>query len=270
MSLQHGVFSDISFRAYRELPAVSNSYLSRLNHCPAAALIEQEDTPAMAFGRALHCLALEGRAEFETRYAVAPKCDKRTKAGKELFAAFCADNAGKECINCDDVEVMHAMALAILAHPFAKQLLEQGLSEQTVIWQDEETGLWCKCRPDRIPTNADGVFIDLKTTSNAAERAFQGQVNSLGYFRQAAMYMEGLFHATGSVYKHFAFIAVEKEPPYRVEVYTLDDEYMGFGYDDYHILLREEKKYRDSGFYPNYQNAGAIELYAPQYLRRGV
>jgi hypothetical protein len=263
-----GVYADIPFKEYSAIQAVSNSYLSKLNQCPAAALVVTPDTPSLAFGRALHCYVLEGQETFDKRYLVTPRCDKRTKEGKALYEQFQSELNGREAVSADDAATIRYMSPSILSHPFAKQLLEQGLSEQTVIWQDEETGLWCKCRPDRIPSNASGVFLDLKTTGCANERAFQSSVISYGYYRQAAMYMEGLSHATGIIYRHFAFIACEKEPPFRVEVYTLDDQFLQDGYDDFHRLLLKEKKCRDSGFYPNYENGGAVELYAPQYTRK--
>ncbi len=268
--MKQGLFTDISFEEYRKIEAVSNSYLSRLNQCPAAAVIEPEDTPSTLFGRAFHCYSLQHK-DFLTNYAsFSNYVDKRTKAGKEKWQEFQEANKDKAIIISDDMQKIKDMHMAINKHPFAKELLEKGVSEITVVWQDEETGLWCKCRPDRIPEGEKGILIDLKTTSSASEYVFQGSVIKYGYARQASMSMEGIAKATGVEYDHFAFISVEKDPPYRTEIYTLDIEFLGYGFDEFHRLLRLEKKCRDSRVYENFQNAGASELFLPAYLKGKV
>ena len=70
--MREGIFSDIPAEEYHSIPAVSNSYLQRLNRVPAAAKIEQEDTGTLLFGRAFHCLLLEGEEAFYSLFAVAP------------------------------------------------------------------------------------------------------------------------------------------------------------------------------------------------------
>lgn len=261
-----GIHTNIPHKDYLQIDAISNSYLSRLAKCPAAALVPTEDTAALTFGRALHVMVLEGEAVFNSQYAVCPKCDKRTKEGKLTYEMFLLESEGKEEITEDAHKTVKDMNESILSHPFARRLLRIGKSEQTIIWKDEETGLICKARPDRIPDNADGVFLDLKTTENASEYAFQSSVIKYGYAKQIAMYQEGLYFATGQKFDANAFIAVEKKPPYRVEVYTLDVNFIQHGYDDFHRIMRLEAKCRERGEYPHYQNPGCVELYAPEYL----
>ncbi|MBW2645068.1 MAG: hypothetical protein JRE23_02615 [Deltaproteobacteria bacterium] len=60
---------------------------------------------------------------------------------------------------------------------------------------------------------------------------------------------------------------MEDKPPYRTEVYTLDKDFLKWGYNEYKRLLLIEKECRDAGFYPHYQNAGAVELTKPNYLQ---
>ena len=266
--MKTGIYTDISFDEYLKIDAVSNSYLGRLNKCPANALVETKDTPALLFGRALHCYTLE-HMTFPDKYVIALDVDKRTKEGKKTWAEFQALNVDKSIIDSKDMQKIKDIYFAINKHPFAKELLEKGVSEITVIWTDEETGLKCKCRPDRVPEGVKGILIDLKTTTDASEHAFLRSVVGYGYAKQAAMSMEGIAKATGIEYDHFAFIAVEKEPPFRTEVYTLDIDFLGYGFDQFHRLLKLEKQCRDSGIYNNFQNAGASELFLPAYLKGG-
>jgi exodeoxyribonuclease VIII len=79
----------------------------------------------MRLGTALHTHVLELN-RWDEQIAVAPACDRRTKAGKEAFAAFEADAAGKTVITADDAEVVMAMGRSVLRHPGAAMLLGHG------------------------------------------------------------------------------------------------------------------------------------------------
>jgi len=60
---------------------------------------------------------------------------------------------------------------------------------------------------------------------------------------------------------------VEKKEPYRVEVYTLDVEFVDYGFKEFKRLLYLEKQCRDNNFWPHYVNAGAETLTRPAYLQ---
>src|SRR5262245_53526162 len=90
-----GIYDGISFDDYHrqaltDAPSISGSGLVLIERmCPAiywatSALnpkrIDETDTAAMLFGRAFHCLQLEGKATFHERYRVKPEGhDGRTK-----------------------------------------------------------------------------------------------------------------------------------------------------------------------------------------------
>lgn len=261
-----GIYTGISAKDYHTLPKeiVSNSYLSRLNKCPAAAHVPIEDTPTLIFGRAVHSYVLEGPEAFFQEFAVPPVCDRRTTVGKQLWAEFQSANEGKTLIAEEDFVTITEINDSVRNHPTAGLWLSNGVSEQTAIWQDEETGIMCKCRLDRNPLN--GVLLDLKTTEDASEYAFARSVQNYGYARQGAFYTEGVSKATGEKHDAFAFIAVEKKAPYRCEVYVLAPEYLSWGWTQVHRLLRTEKECRDKNHWPNYQVAGAQDLLLPGYL----
>lgn len=266
-SLEPGIHSDIPASAYHAMTDyVSKSYLKRLDKCPAAAKVPQEDTPAMAFGRASHVFLLEGEEAFIKECAVIPAgIDQRTKAGKEDWAHFKAMNQGKTIITAEEFRRIIEMRQALQKHPFAPKLLADGVSEQTVIWMDAETGVGMKCRPDRIP-DGKGVLVDLKTCSCAGEYEFCRDVVKYGYAMQAALYLDGLNTVTGNEYDAFCFIALSKEPPYQTEVYILDGEFIQYGRDEYRRLLAIELKCRNEQFYPHYKNQGIVTLCKPGYL----
>ena len=254
---------NILFDQYLALDRVSNSYLNRLSRVPAMAKIKTEATPAMTFGTAFHSFILEPD-KFSNQVAVCPKCDKRTKVGKELCAEFTAESKGKVVIGIDEFETIQSMRESISRHPAASRLLSEGMAEQSVLFTDDETGIECKARPDWI--TADNVVVDLKTTRDASEYDFLRSICQFRYFQQAAMYLDALNIVSDMEYTEFVFIAIETVIPFRVEVYSLDTEFLDFGWHEYHRLLRLEKKYRGLDFYPNYLNEGIVELCKPNYL----
>lgn len=261
-----GIHHGIGHEAYHGTDAISNGYLKRLNECPAKAKVQQDDTPAFIIGRAIHCFVLEGEQAFNAEFVVAPEINKRTNAGKEEWAQFQADNEGKGIITPADLEQITEINNAVHGHPLSRHMLKGGISEVTAFWIDEATGFQCKCRPDRIPDGNKGVIIDLKTCEDASEQGFQRSIVKYGYYQQAAWYVDGVNKAGGKDFDTMAFIAVEKKPPYRTEVYVLDDEFIKAGRSQYEHLMQLEMKCREANFWPHYSCDGAIEIYKPSWM----
>lgn len=267
--MKPGIYPSVAFKDYLAIKAVSNSYLGKLDKCPAAALIEKGDTPALILGRAAHKLILEGTDAFLNEYIKAPKVDKRTTAGKAEWAAFQEKNSvfgNVTPLDGEDFDQVFEMYLAVKEHPWASKLLAENVSEQTVIWEDKGTGLLCKSRPDSVPDEGKMALIDLKTTADASETAFTRSIIKYGYARQAAMYLDGYNAAAGSKADAFIFVAVETEPPHRTEVYLLDDDFIAWGREEYKRLLAIEKKCRTEKDYPHYATPNIVQIFKPAYL----
>jgi len=272
--MQPGVYPNITSKDYHAMTdIVSNSYLGKLAKVPACAKLPQKETAAMIFGRAFHSYVLEGLTAWNQDFVVAldvPTKPNKRSTQKTIDAYTDWQNSldGKQPISLDDFTTIQQMKNSVMQHPFAKNLLSDGISETTIIWKDEETELLCKVRPDRIPAGNKGVIWDLKSTSNASRNAFLSDCIKFGYAREGAMYLEGFSRAMEAKYDDliFALVAVEKEEPFRVEVYTIEVDLLEYGYGEFHRLLQIEKVCRDHDFWPNYQNSGAISLFKPAYL----
>ena len=183
----------------------------------------------MRLGTALHTHVLE-LSRWDAEIAVAPNCDRRTKAGKEAFAAFEADSAGKTVITADDAEVVMQMGRSIMRHSGAAMLLGMaGKAETTHMWTDATYGLECKCRPDWL-TNDGTIVVDLKTTRDASPRGFRHSITSFRYHVQSGWYLHGVAESTGKRPDQFIFICVETTAPYAVAVYAADAEMIERGY----------------------------------------
>lgn len=224
---------------YRQHPAISRSELWKISESPEKFRYykdhPQEPTPALLFGQALHKLVLEPDGFFD-EFAVSPVVDRRTKQGKEEWAEFCQSNGNKTIIDGATFEKCRDMAESLLSNPYVGKLLN-GEHEKPYFWKDDMTGEDCKCRVDSITEiKGNQIIVDLKTTADASTDAFMRSAINYGYHVQAAMYSEGVKKNTGKT-PLFVFIAIEKDPPYSVNILQADELFTKYGYDVFRELI---------------------------------
>lgn len=259
---------------YHAHPAISKSHLDLIARSPLhywARYIDPkrvipEPTPAMRLGSALHTHVLELH-KWDREYVVAPDgIDRRTKAGKEAWAAFEAESAGKTVLSRDEADHVMHMGRAIHSHPAAAMLLNlPGEAETTHMWTDSGTGLGCKCRPDWL-TKDGSIVVDLKTTEDASPAGFRKSIGQWRYGVQAAWYTHSLEQATGIRPSQFIFIAVEKKAPYAVACYAADEEMIQLGMETAMRDLQRIAECRATERWPGYSDQ--IEMISlPNWLR---
>lgn len=266
------LFEEISNAEYRSREGISSSDLKKMMKSMATYKWykdnpEDSDSQALLFGRFYHKFILENDC-WEDEFAVAPYCDKRTKAGKEAWEQFCKENEGKDIVTQQDYETVVAMREAFMKTPFAPFLIK-GEHEKSFFWTDEKTGVPCKCRPDSIvKIKEQYVCIDLKTTTNAETDAFMKQSYKLGYDLQAEHYCQGLKHIYGEDFK-FIFIAQEKTEPYLCNVLEADEYFMQSGKELRNMLLEQyDDCCRTGNWYGLMGKTGEISsLSAPKWIR---
>jgi hypothetical protein len=200
---------------------------------------EVEQSPAMALGSAVHCAILEPE-KFSSEYAVAPKVDRRTKEGKEIFAAFEADSNGKTILTADQMETIEGMKTSVLSHEIALGMLTGGEAEYSYYVTDSETGIGLKCRPDFFNK---GALIDLKTCRDASVEGFTGACFNMGYFIQAAFYLDVFNAANGTKLEEFYFVAVENTAPFAVNTFKMGEAEIAFGREQYKKALKQYADY---------------------------
>lgn len=246
--------------AYHAHPGVNASLLKEMTRSPLHAWARyidpnrkpSEPTPAMAFGTACHSAVLEPDA-FAAEYVTAPEgIDRRTKEGKERWAAFEAEAAGRTVLKADEHEAILAIRAAVMAHGLAGTWLANGEAE--VSWfaeSPDHPGLILRGRTDRTVVVGDGALLvgDLKTTTDATRSAFVAEIYRRNYHLQAAFYVD-LLALCGHPVGHFVFIAAEKTHPYAVGVYHLDPEDLEVGRQAYKRELAKVADCLASGRWP--------------------
>ena len=256
--------SAAALNAIRE-KAVSWSSLKHYDRSPAHYLENflhpPESTPAMILGSALHCLVLEPD-EFWNRYAVDPGFDRRTKAGKEQWAAFEEANRGKELLTSAQYEQIQGMNASIREGKAGRLIARCRFREVMLEWLDPLADQPCKGRIDAYSPE-DGIAIDIKTTTDASPKAFPRAVANYLYHGQAAFYLDGLA-AKGIEVRRFVFLAIEKEPPYAWSICLCTEGMITAGRALYRGLLDKHAECCAKGEWPGYDD-GVTEIELPRW-----
>lgn len=264
-----------NIKDYHAKPGLSKTKLwTLLNETPAKLRWLQDNpappTPAMQFGSALHKYVLEPETFFD-EYAVAPSVDRRTKAGKEEYAAWLETAKGKEVVAPDDMVTIGEIAAAISAHKRASFLL-RGEVETSYYWTDDMTGLDCQARPDCVKIIGDkGYIIDLKTCAKADTDTMIAQAYKLGYDMQAYMFKSAV-EAERQIPCDFIFVCVEKEPPYLINILQADDLMLRSGEDRFREAIGVYKSCSESGNWYGYEGAFNIinNLSLPKWAAKEI
>lgn len=262
-----GIIKGISNEAYHKAAGVSKSQLDQFAKSPAHYLASlttpRKETEAMRIGTLFHTLVLEPE---KANFVVGPNINKNTKEWKAFKAE--AEAAGQVVIDEGDNAMLQGMVASIKTHPAASALLSgPGIAEGSCWWYDERSGELCRCRPDFY--REDGILVDLKTTEDASLAGFTKSVANFRYAVQAAMYADGVETSTGMPIRAFAFIAVEKQPPFATQCFQLDFQATEVGRVTYQNLLLDLADCKINGKFPAYSDkVETISL--PNWALKGV
>ena len=220
MEFKEGVYEGLPFEEYNEIEALRASDLKDVDRCAYSWKHKKgfKQSPALLEGRVQHTCFLE-HENFDQEFIIEPQINKRTKAGKEEYAAFLEEVGNltpitskmyedcmerretlKDFIPDENDKVELTLCYMYHGHPFKSRL----------DWHDGEY-VW-----------------DLKTCRDASPRGFRSAVNMFRYHMQASLYVDAC-RALGMTAKGFFFLAQEKLHPYPHGVYTLSAEALKYG-----------------------------------------
>ena len=138
--MKPGLYNDMPFSEYRAIKAVNASFLADMTVSPSHARQLKDKgytTKTLDFGRAVHCAVLEP-TKFNNEYAI---YTGKTRRGKK-WDAFNAANEGKEILKVEEETEAKLLAMSVHSHPLAAGLLlEDGISEATIIWNEPLSGM---------------------------------------------------------------------------------------------------------------------------------
>jgi hypothetical protein len=161
----------------------------------------EADKPHFNIGRAAHDLILLSH-NWPSSYHVLPDGFSRAATKKfaaEIEEADAAAESGMTVLRFEDANTVYAVADALKKNELAVATLTNGVTEETLCWQDPRTGVWLRARPDFRPHSIIEkrdvmVVSDLKfvAATNATPDGFAKAIHQFGYHQSAAFYSDGI------------------------------------------------------------------------------
>ncbi|WP_263082113.1 PD-(D/E)XK nuclease-like domain-containing protein [Endozoicomonas sp. Mp262] len=284
-----GIHDQLPAEHYHRADGVSSSTLKEMGRSPAhcKALMDGKrikSSTALSTGTLLHTAVLEPDL-FNTAYCKKPTTDGypdalvshddykaiASKLGLKLSgskadlkdrikeadktALFFDDlsaeqSAGKTIISDSDWQLCQGVIQSVRLHDKASKALSGGIAERSVVWTDSITQEKCKARFDYYREDL-GIIFDLKTCQDARQWAAQRDIHKYGYHISAAMYLAGA-QAAGLPATSFAWLFVEKEPPYAIGLYMASPAMMEQGFIQFRTWLDQYHQCQQSGIWPGY------------------
>lgn len=258
--LTTGVYDDIPEDVYHSDPVPGGSLSStgaRLLLQPGgpAKYRWQQDHPAPAkrvfeIGSAAHQVVLGAGPELV-------RIDADEWRSKDIKAQV-ADVRARGAIPLKPAEyqMVHDMADAIRRHPLTKTLFDptNGVPERTIIWQDDQTGVWRRARLDWLPNPSGGrlVIADYKTAADASPAGVRKAIAARGYHLQDPWYRDAVVAADLADDPLFVFVFQEKTPPYLVNVVALEPDDVQAGREKNRQALELYATCAATGVWPGY------------------
>lgn len=138
-----------------------------------------------------------------------------TKAAKEFKAE--QEEAGRTVITEAEWQMVCDMADELADNSFVTRALAEVDIEKSLIWPDEETGVWLKARPDAMPRESGRYIVDYKTTDFADIASWEKQSTAdVRLDIQAAFQMWGVKAAADIEARGVLYVVQSKKPPHRV------------------------------------------------------
>jgi len=192
-----------------------------LYHREVSGEIAQTESPALALGRAAHCLTLEGRAAFDEQYIVSDgpvnaKTNEPFGKSTKAYAEWLASQT-KEVIGTREFGFITKLQKSVWLHDAASELLANGSAEGVI--RTEYCGVPCQIRMDWF--SPEHGLVDLKTCDSL--KWFESDCRRYGYIFQLSFYHAIIREVSGESVPVY-LIATEKNEPFATGVWHLSDE----------------------------------------------
>jgi hypothetical protein len=172
-----------------------------------------------------------------------------------MAAQFCKDwvemqeAAGLAVLSEGQIERVRGMAASLGRDPLVKAGVLSGYIEHSFFWQDAETGLWLKWRPDALPAGSLD-FSDLKCVADVSYDAVERSISDRGYNCQGALGRWACMEVLGKPMESFSLVNVESRRPHCVAVMQVTDDALDLGERQLRAGLRLIARGFDKGIWP--------------------
>lgn len=226
----------------------------------------REYSAPMDRGSICHALILEGRTD-RVRLIQAKKTEgagknkvetdepvddfKTVRAREERDAARAEGKFPILQGDWPEVLAMYEAATVQLATFKPALFTEGGEAEKTLVWFEEEFGIWCRARLDWISKDRKDV-LDYKTTGSTANPDVVSRtLFTNGYDIQEAFYRRGVLKVFG-IEARFRFVYQETNAPHAMSVIALDPMSKTFADRRVRSAMEKFAACLKSGVWPGY------------------
>jgi len=266
MSIEKGIYYDLPAKEYHEDPALGSSDIKVMSSSPAdfkaSRGVKIKETPAMAFGTAIHSACLPGEP-FEETYAL---CDAElgAKSGK-TWKEFKSENKGKICLEYKDAKRVLDTIAAFKRNKDIQEIFSQGKAEVSAF----ATILDQKVKGRFDWLTPDGFIWDIKTTSKPlTNSSLERVIFDWKYHLQAVHYMAVLAE-NGIAPQGFGWIFVSTSgPSVHVVPRYASQELINEGYFMHKETLEMLKWCQETNEWPSGVEEGIQELSLPSYVKQ--
>ena len=253
-----GIYEDVPFEQYQQIPALNKSSLTRLKRSPAhykhSKSKQEDETPFLRLGSLVHYGQLEPqllvrnylvvpeekfieevqreradeiKAEIESKGKSKLKLYENvraTKAYKDRVRDYMEKHPNKERIPLSEFRRMGGILQSLNRDGNSQAAFAKGRPEVTVVWKHPKHGFLCKARIDWLSISMKCI-VDLKT----AWDALYFNVSKFDYHIQAATYLEGYELARKTLTAHqrrkWPRLKTSLTPPFQFVVLETDEPY---------------------------------------------
>jgi len=224
----------------------SKELLKSPAHYQAYLNQEREETKALRMGSLIHCAVLQPEALNE-KFITAPEVDRRTKEGKETYAAFQSSlKPGMTVVSAEESAECHIIA-SRARHTLERLGVEFDQTE--FMFTTDYNGVQLKCAIDGV---AGDYLWDLKTTEDASPAGILKSIRAYRYNLQAYFYRLCFETAFERRLLGFRFLFIEKTPPFATAVVEIGPELMSYAVSDFEKALQAYRECTTLGEWPAY------------------
>jgi hypothetical protein len=201
--------------------------------------------------------------------------------GCRCYLSILKDRCGKISIDPTSYQVVNLIKKNYYRYGngIIPKLLKGAVPEVSMYWNDPETGLPCKIRPDAFQIEENigcNAIISFKTTHADNIGKMQYDAAKYMYHLSEGMYSEGFEQVTGRKCTAVICIMLQTVLPYLPVVFWYSPEDLANGKYRYRIALRNVKDAMDANHWPGFDsyseegNMGIINMNLPEWSRREV
>jgi hypothetical protein len=201
------------------------------------------------FDIAFRCAVLEPE-EFAKTYVKIPKLNLRTNLGKAELERITESTsvAGHIIITEDDYNDVMAMKSELEKHPLFKDIFSKGYPNKQLDFEEENSGVLVNFKPHWISAS-EPLIVSLSSTKDATTDNVAKDMWLLKQHKKSALQIDGMRSIT-DVNHAFLFVVVERNAPYKINMFYPDEQAMALGMETYKKNCAIFKECVSSGKWP--------------------